>query len=173
MTDALTTHAPAIAARVAAWWPADDLKGLRALAVGPGAGALIPAAFWAAPAPAVRDGRVVAAAPGALPFEAASVDCIVATAPLALGEVWRVLRPQGRVIVVVPRAMVSGPALRAALARAKLRPARMAGVGGWPLFRAILVAEAHKQVFAPTPPRRGARLRLPQLLPGLAAPGRA
>lgn len=155
-------HEEQIRARLARLWP--SLEGLRVLCAGPLPPGFVPGAFAAHPTPVPDQGRVFAASPDALPLEAASVDRAVVAAPRDLSEVWRVLRPHGRAVVIV---RANPRRVRAQLMRAKLAPVRIVAIGplGW-LWPCCWLIEVQKRIFGRTPPGGGLRFRVPQILPG-------
>jgi hypothetical protein len=137
---------------VAALWP--DAPARAVLGVGNLAGLLPDQAVIAAPSGAAAPhGRGCVADPQGLPFCAASLDRALAAPGWCLPELWRVLRPQGRVLLLAPAQDWGPVGLRRALIAARFSPLRVRGFGGWPLFPELWLAEGEKRVFGRPPPR--------------------
>ncbi len=119
-------------------------------------------AFCATPLPHPWQGRVCAALPQALPFEACSMDRVLAIHGMDWPEIWRVLKPEGRAVLVVPcvaKEPFAGehvwpiPALIDALIAVHLYPLC---VRRWPFFwPRVRIIEVQKKIYATPPPQKG------------------
>lgn len=147
-----TKDLESVRARLLTLWP--DIRGLSVLCVGQEARTYIDSGFVATPNPTPDKGRICAAAPGALPFAAVSFERVLATPVWDLQEIWRVLRPGGRVMLIAPAGLFTPHDLRAAMAAERLAPLRIVYTGGWPLFPRFWLAEGEKRIFGRPPPRR-------------------